>query len=80
MDKKLIFLDADGTLTLPDGRVSPKVQEAIHQVQKMDMKSFYVQEEVMQELDHFFQLVSMVLSVVRVDILRCMVKKSLNHV
>ena len=34
MDKKLIFLDADGTLTLPDGRVSPKVQEAIHQVQK----------------------------------------------
>ena len=62
MDKKLIFLDADGTLTLPDGRVSPK------------------EEEVMQELDHFFQLVSMVLSVVRVDILRCMVKKSLNHV
>ena len=34
MDKKLIFLDADGTLTLPDGRVSPKVQEAIHLVQK----------------------------------------------
>ena len=33
MNKKLIFLDVDGTLTLPDGEVSPKVKEAIHQVQ-----------------------------------------------
>lgn len=32
MNKKLIFLDVDGTLTLPDGEVSPKVKEAIHQV------------------------------------------------
>lgn len=34
VEKKLIFLDVDGTLTLPDGNASSKVQEAIRQVQK----------------------------------------------
>lgn len=80
MDKKLIFLDADGTLTLPDGRVSPKVQEAIHQVQKNGHEVFLCTGRSYAGARPLFQLVSMVLSVVRVDILRCMVKKSLNHV
>lgn len=40
MEKKLIFLDVDGTLTLPDGEISPKVLDAIRQVQKNGHKVF----------------------------------------
>ena len=34
MGRKAIFLDVDGTLTLPNGQVSPKVEEAISKVRK----------------------------------------------
>lgn len=34
MDKKIIFLDIDGTLTLPSGIVSDKVQESIRKVRE----------------------------------------------
>ena len=34
MGRKEIFLDVDGTLTLPNGQVSPKVEEAISKVRK----------------------------------------------
>lgn len=34
MEKKIIFLDVDGTLTLPSGDVSPRVEKAIQLVRK----------------------------------------------
>ena len=34
MGRKAIFLDVDGTLTLPNGQVSQKVEEAISKVRK----------------------------------------------
>lgn len=40
MVKKLIFLDADGTLASPGGKASPKVQEAIRQVQRKGHEVF----------------------------------------
>lgn len=40
MEKKIIFLDVDGTLTLPDGKISSRVQEAIKQARANGHKVF----------------------------------------
>lgn len=81
MNKKIIFLDVDGTLTLPTGEDSLiKLKMQYHKQEIMDIMFFYVQEEIRQVYVHYYLLGLMVRFVVLEVILKLLVKKFMSLV
>ena len=51
MEQKIVFLDVDGTLTLPNGEVSDNVKNLFNRYAKMVIMFFCAQAEIRQEFN-----------------------------
>lgn len=80
MNKKIIFLDVDGTLTLPTGEVSYKVKNAISQARNNGHYVFLCTGRNKAVYVHYYLLGLMVRFVVLEVILKLLVKKFMSLV